>query len=253
MSAIRKKKEKKKNNSVTVTLSTNALCVSLEGLECTITAWVCFHIHEGVILGRTEASHGNDRNWKQTLCLSRLSCSLRGSRQWRRLVFVVAEQRQLDGTDSLIQYLYTRCRNWNFCFLFLNFRLEEKKKKKVIYCCWKIKTVFSRADARSGFWVEWRETGRWFSSVAFHISTLFFNKDKTAPLCLLLRRNNREPLNGSGCSGMNGRWRIKRCMWKKKNIRKRTWQKKKKKKSPRGLKRHHVCVVCKIARQGELR
>lgn len=195
MSAIRKKK-KKKNNSVTVTLSTNALCVSLEGLECTITAWVCFHIHEGVILGRTEASHGNDRNWKQTLCLSRLSCSLRGSRQWRGLVFVEAEQRQLEGTDSLFQYLYTWCRNWNFCFLFL-------KKKKILFIA-AGKLVCPRADARSVFfWVEWREIGRWFSSVALHISTLFFY------FCAC----NRVPLNGSGCSGM-----IELCMWKKNTL-----------------------------------
>lgn len=242
MSAIRKKK-KKKNNSVTVTLSTNALCVSLEGLECTITAWVCFHIHEGVILGRTEASHGNDRNWKQTLCLSRLSCSLRGSRQWRGLVFVAAEQRQLDGTDSLIQYLYTPCRNWNFCFLFLNFM--SGRKKNIIYCCWKIKTVFSRADARSGFWVEWREIGRCIPQ----INAIFRQRqDHTA----LFTSAHREPLNGSGCSGMNGRWRIKPCMGKKKTSESQL-DKKTKKKNYHVDWNDNVCVVCEIARQDELR
>lgn len=64
----------RRNNTVTVTLSTNTLCVSLEGLECTITPWVCFYIRAGVILRKTEAGHGKGRNWEQTLCLSRLSC-----------------------------------------------------------------------------------------------------------------------------------------------------------------------------------
>lgn len=161
MSAIRKKK--KKNNSVTVTLSTNALCVSLEGLECTITAWVCFHIHEGVILGRTEASHGNDRNWKQTLCLSRLSCSLRGSRQWRGLLFVAAVRRHWLA-HSVSLYTVPQLK----LLLFVP-QFPSGRKKIIIYCCWKIKTVFSRADARSVFFFFSRAEGNWKMVFICHI------------------------------------------------------------------------------------